>query len=523
MPDNINLKYEQINWGWLNDYAGYKFAPITFLNQIYTENGDSFKTEYDSFVNQIQNGDLVIEKAQSLAEDNGDGTFTLYTTSSTKPVQFKNGIPKEISTISGMTTVAATTIEGTTIDGTTVKGDTFTFNNPLALKVGLTSKNLSTIKSGSELEWDSNEIGFFGFRDAGTAIASGTDLNSIVVPGAYYSSTQEITASIQNKPTGITQTGFRLLVLPIYHNVNAARSHSKQYLFDAGTAIYVRKMTVSDNTVTWSEWRKTSFLDDIPDIQLTGDVIGTINKNTGKIATTIKVVHPKTRADLTTDTSKYISFMDNSETALRMGHIHSQFSKETNRNYMRMTTYAPTSNELKAGFYVYINKDGAAEAGVYSDAGVTAATGTRYENNSKIVFMGAAWNDYAEFRDQVESLEAGYCVASTNDGKVYKTTEKFQACDGIVSDTYGFAIGRTEQYQTPLAVSGRVLAYFHGNREDYNSGDTVCAGPEGKIMKMTREEIREYPDRIIGIVSEIPEYEEWNDKKVNNRIWIKVK
>ena len=142
---------------------------------------------------------------------------------------------------------------------------------------------------------------------------------------------------------------------------------------------------------------------------------------------------------------------------------------------------------------------------------------------SETEFMGAAWNDYAEFRDQIETLEPGYCVASNNSGKVYLTSEKCQACDGIVSDTYGFAIGRTEQYQTPLAVSGRVLAYFNGERLEYQAGDTVCAGPNGKICKMTREEIREYPDRIVGIVSEIPEYEEWNGKKVNNRIWIKVK
>jgi hypothetical protein len=58
--------------------------------------------------------------------------------------------------------------------------------------------------------------------------------------------------------------------------------------------------------------------------------------------------------------------------------------------------------------------------------------------------MGAAWNDYAEYRNQVEVIPAGYCVASQDDGKVYKTTEKFQACDGIVSDTYGFSIGQTE-------------------------------------------------------------------------------
>ena len=154
----------------------------------------------------------------------------------------------------------------------------------------------------------------------------------------------------------------------------------------------------------------------------------------------------------------------------------------------------------------------------------------RIQNSTGIVtcgtqLYGAVWNDYAEFRTQKEIIEPGYCVASTNNGQVYKTTEKFQACDGIVSDTFGFAIGETDECKTPLAVAGRVLVYFHGNREDYQSGDTVCAGPEGKIIKMTREEIKEYPDRIIGIVSEIPEYETWGSGNVavNNRIWIKVK
>ena len=138
---------------------------------------------------------------------------------------------------------------------------------------------------------------------------------------------------------------------------------------------------------------------------------------------------------------------------------------------------------------------------------------------------GAVWNDYAEFRAQKEIIEPGYCVASSNNGQVYKTTEKFQACDGIVSDTFGFAIGETDECKTPLAVAGRVLAYFHGSREDYHAGDTVCAGPEGKVMKMTREEIKEYPDRVIGIVSEIPEYETWGSGNVavNERIWIKVR
>ena len=138
---------------------------------------------------------------------------------------------------------------------------------------------------------------------------------------------------------------------------------------------------------------------------------------------------------------------------------------------------------------------------------------------------GAVYNDYAEYRAQKEAIDPGYCVASTDNGQVYKTTEKFQACDGIVSDTFGFAIGETCECKTPLAVAGRVLAYCAGDRKDYHSGDAVCAGPGGLVYKMTREEIREWPDRIVGIVSEIPEYEIWGseDTPVDGRIWIKVK
>ena len=145
--------------------------------------------------------------------------------------------------------------------------------------------------------------------------------------------------------------------------------------------------------------------------------------------------------------------------------------------------------------------------------------------SSDYPIYGAVWNDYAEYRTQKETVKPGYCVASADNGEVYRTTEKFQACDGIVSDTFGFAIGETDECKTPLAVAGRVLAYCEGDRYNYHSGDTVCAGPDGKVCKMTREEIREWPDRIVGIVSEIPEYKTWGSGNiaVDGRIWIKVK
>lgn len=139
------------------------------------------------------------------------------------------------------------------------------------------------------------------------------------------------------------------------------------------------------------------------------------------------------------------------------------------------------------------------------------------------ILMGAAWNDYAEYRKQKEVIEPGYCVKSNDDGKVECTNERLSICDGIVSDTFGFSIGKNRDCQTPLAVAGRVLAYCEGNREDYHAGDVVCASANGKVSKMTREEISQWPDRIVGTVSEIPDYEKWNNKEINGRIWIKVK
>ena len=70
-----------------------------------------------------------------------------------------------------------------------------------------------------------------------------------------------------------------------------------------------------------------------------------------------------------------------------------------------------------------------------------------------------------------------------------------------------------------------MLAYPYEDRYSYSAGDPVCSGPNGTISKMTRKEVREYPDRIVGTVSEIPEYETWGtgNVKVNGRIWIKVK
>lgn len=148
----------------------------------------------------------------------------------------------------------------------------------------------------------------------------------------------------------------------------------------------------------------------------------------------------------------------------------------------------------------------------------------RVDSSNPTVLRGAAWNDYAEARE-AETLEAGRVVVEKGDGSMIVSTERLMPSAKITSDTFGFIIGETKTCKTPIAVCGRVLAYPNEDRKSYSLGDAVCSGPNGTISKMTREEIINYPERIIGTVSEIPNYEVWGEEKVkvNGRIWIYVK
>lgn len=177
-----------------------------------------------------------------------------------------------------------------------------------------------------------------------------------------------------------------------------------------------------------------------------------------------------------------------------------------------------TNGSLQAYFQIYNSK-------CYIGFGTSTSpyiTTTGEFTATKV--WGAVWNDYAEFRSAEEEIQPGYCVRSQDNGVVRITDERLCPVEGIVSDTFGFAIGKTETANTPLAVSGRVLAY-PAKGEIFHAGDVVGATTGGFVTKMSREEIRDYPDRIVGTVSEIPEYDIWGEGKVkvNGRIWIKVK
>lgn len=450
-----NLKYEQINWGWLNDYSGYKFAPFTFYEKLYTSDGKSFKNMYDQTLDDLKTGKFIVGNAQRLVEVNDDGFPAPYNMTSTTPIYFNKGMPTACRDPIVIGLVGHVNKDAADYTQYTLKGGniTSTLNNTTTTINGgtITSQTIfaDTVKSPMT-------------GTAGTTINGGTIDATMVNSNITFPTDNYIIANFTGDVTGtLTIKGSNTtpsckLTLPTIKDLtaNSYGSSSGNNSLKAGNSFIIPYIAVNTKGQVTAISNKTFTLD----------------SNLGKIT-----ISPLT-ASATTNVGTSYQFL--------------------------VTNGAGNKDTL----YCY--------SGIYADWDSTSGSA---------VLMGAAWNDYAEYRNQQEEIEAGYCVYSNDDGLVSKTTKKLQSCDGIVSDTFGFAIGKTDVYKTPLAVAGRVLAYCEGDRNNYHAGDVVCAGPEGKVYKMTREEIEKYPDRIVGIVSEIPQYEKWNNKKINNRIWIKVK
>ena len=188
---------------------------------------------------------------------------------------------------------------------------------------------------------------------------------------------------------------------------------------------------------------------------------------------------------------------------------------DANDTYTRVTNSKGSIGLLSStdrGLYDYTKSNWL----IYTD-GTKAST--------SYALYGAVWNDYAEFREG-DTIEAGRCVVEVGDDTLITSTERMMPGANIVSDTFGFAIGETEQAKTPIAVSGRVLAYPYESREEFkkNIGRPVCSGPNGTVSIMTDEEYRNKGYCAIGTISAVPDYEEWGTGKVkvNGRVWIKV-
>lgn len=94
----------------------------------------------------------------------------------------------------------------------------------------------------------------------------------------------------------------------------------------------------------------------------------------------------------------------------------------------------------------------------------------------------------------------------------------------IVSDTFGFSIGKINETDVPIAVCGRVLAFTDKPLKTFKVGDWVCSGKNGKVSKMNFFEKLFFADRRVGIVSSFPSQETWGSGNVStkDRIWIRI-
>lgn len=193
--------------------------------------------------------------------------------------------------------------------------------------------------------------------------------------------------------------------------------------------------------------------------------------------------------------------------------VRQNYSVENNNFPLLISAVAGTSSTTERGL---------AEAIVNNSLYANPATGTLYGNK----VYGAVYNDYAEFREAKEPIEAGRCAVEVGDDTMRASTERLTPGAALVSDTFGFCIGEAEGVAIPVAVSGRILAYPYEDREEFRKaiGRPVCSAPNGCVSIMSDEEYKEKGYCTIGFVSSVPNYDTWGSENVDvkGRVWIKV-
>ena len=188
----------------------------------------------------------------------------------------------------------------------------------------------------------------------------------------------------------------------------------------------------------------------------------------------------------------------------------------SNNNFLKL------SGGTVTGVTTFSNKTASTSTttGAVKISGGLGVAGDIYANK----VYGAVWNDFAEYRTYKYSKpNPGQVVVECGDDTVKLCDHRLSKGAMITSDTAGIVIGQKTK-GIPVAVAGRVLAYTDKPRDTFEVGDAVCSGKDGTISRMRWWEKLLFPDRILGVVSCIPNYGVWGtgDIEVNNRIWIRI-
>ena len=137
-------------------------------------------------------------------------------------------------------------------------------------------------------------------------------------------------------------------------------------------------------------------------------------------------------------------------------------------------------------------------------------------------------NDIADFQKVADEKIPGKCYYDTLDGAKICTQRCQKSTIGILSDTFGIGAGANkDQTYAPFAVAGWVLAYIDIEAGEFiEPGDVLTSNFTGNLVKMSEEEKRNFPERIVAIYKKPETAEFWgpnNEIKVNGRHWVKVR
>lgn len=167
--------------------------------------------------------------------------------------------------------------------------------------------------------------------------------------------------------------------------------------------------------------------------------------------------------------------------------------------------------------------DGALYAGTTAPDSTTRLNYDGYFYATK-TFNGV-WNDYADFQEVDSEQIAGRCYYDTLEGARLCTQYCQKAVIGIISDTFGHAVGVRGERFAPFAISGWVLAYIED--DDLEPGDALTSSPNGKLTKMFRKDVERYPDRIVATYKKPEKERFWGPEgsrvRVDGRHWVKVR
>ena len=202
--------------------------------------------------------------------------------------------------------------------------------------------------------------------------------------------------------------------------------------------------------------------------------------------------------------------------------------RNTTNTFTQVNKFIPTTGATV---------DGGSTPGTYDSTGnLTAGNGTINIPNGGLVVHGgikgakvynAVWNDFVD-RIPVDDdciLEYGKCYCF--DGEKYTQTSSYMQGNiiGIHSDTFGFECGyKGKTKELSCSIAGFVLAYVDN---DYKPGTPLTCAPNGFLTKISDEDKREYPERIVALYWK-PESERYwgtiNHKVlVKGRKWVKVR